>query len=123
MSDPTQEALEHAEHSQHASHAGGFVASVANSMALIAAMLAVVTMLSHRSHNEHIVKQTEAGRLETEANVFHTKASDTWAAFQAKKIRASEAKAYLQLLPLVAREPASEAATKLEKEWTALVER
>src|SRR5581483_807555 len=65
----------------------------------------------------------EAGRLETEANVLHTKASDAWAFFQAKKIRTSETRQLLALVPLVAREPEGEAASQLRKEWTALADR
>lgn len=122
------ESHEHAEHVAHAGHEeshggpgaeGGFQGRVALTMAIVAALLAVVTMLSHRSHNEHIVLQTEATRLETQASILHTRASDTWAFYQAKKTRQNDLRSSLALLPLVAREPASEAVQKQAEDWRA----
>jgi hypothetical protein len=49
-------------------------------MAIVAAVLACVTMLSHREH-------TETLRLQNEATIHHTQASDQWAYYQAKKNR------------------------------------
>jgi hypothetical protein len=60
---------------------------VALTMAIIAAALACVTMLSHGAHNDSLLAQGEANRLQTQSNIFHTKASDQWNYFQAKNIR------------------------------------
>jgi hypothetical protein len=78
----TEEHLEHAEHAQHADHAAHdpFFRRVAMTMAIVAAVLACVTMLSHREH-------TETLRLQNEATINHTRASDQWSYFQSKKNR------------------------------------
>ena len=82
MSHGMEEHLEHAEHAQHAEHTvhDPFFRRVAMTMAIVAAVLACVTMLSHRAH-------TETLRLQNEATINHTQASDQWAYFQAKKNR------------------------------------
>ena len=67
------------EHHEHAAH-NPFDKKVAMTMAVVAATLACVTMLSHRAHNDTL-------RLQTEANIAHTKATDQWNFFQAQKIR------------------------------------
>jgi hypothetical protein len=79
MSHGTEEHLEHAEHAQHPVH-DPFYRQVAMTMAIVAALLACVTMLSHREH-------TETLRLQNEATIHHTQASDQWAYYQAKKER------------------------------------
>jgi hypothetical protein len=79
MSHGTEEHLEHAEHAQHPVH-DPFYRQVAMTMAIVAAVLACVTMLSHREH-------TETLRLQNEATIHHTQASDQWAYYQAKKNR------------------------------------
>src|SRR5438128_12040256 len=79
MSHGTEEHLEHAEHAQHPVH-DPFYRQVAMTMAIVAAVLACVTMLSHREH-------TETLRLQNEATIHHTQASDQWAYYQAKKAR------------------------------------
>jgi hypothetical protein len=76
MTHGTEQHLEHAEHAQHAAH-NPFDRQVAMTVAIIAAALAGVTMLSHRSHNETL-------RLETEAAIYHTRASNEWNYYQAK---------------------------------------
>jgi hypothetical protein len=91
MAHGTEHHLEHAEHAAHGGHGGHgehgehgghdpFNARVAMTMAIVAAVLACVTMLSHRSHNETL-------RLQSEANIHHTQASDQWSYYQAKKNR------------------------------------
>jgi len=78
----------------HHGHGGAdnpFDRKVAMTMAILAAGLAFMTMLSHRTH-------TETLRLETAANIKHTKAADTWAFFQAKNIRKHEYESFLLLL-------------------------
>jgi hypothetical protein len=79
MSHETEEHLEHAEHAQHPVQ-DPFYRRVAMTMAIVAAVLACVTMLSHREH-------TETLRLQNEATILHTQASDQWAYYQAKKNR------------------------------------
>ena len=115
--------MEHAEHIEHAGHAGDFGGIVAVSMSIIAAMLAVVTMLSHRSHNETILLHSDANRLQTQANVMHTQASDTWAFYQAKRIRVSEYKAFLQMLPIFANDPSAPGVEAARKDWQGSIER
>jgi hypothetical protein len=118
------QSLEHAEHIEHAGHHGDFGAVVAMSMAVIAALLAIVTMMSHRSHNETILFHSDANRLQTQANILHTRASDTWGQYQAKKIRTSEYGSNLLMLPLFAKDGAPPAAIEAaRKEWADTVER
>jgi hypothetical protein len=101
MAHGTEQHLEHAEHAQH--HAiDPFDRRVAMSMTIMAAVLAGATMLSHRGHNETL-------RLETEANIHHTKAADIWAFYQATNIRSHEYQTYLLNLHLQGK-------TKLDKE-------
>jgi hypothetical protein len=75
----THEHLEHAEHAQHAAHSG-FDRKVAVTVAIIAAILAGVTMLGHRKHNDTLIHKTIKGQLEV-------KESNTWAQYQAKRLR------------------------------------
>jgi len=53
---------------------------VAMTSPIIAPVLAARAMLSHRGHNETMM-------LQPWANIFHTKASDAWNFYQAKKNR------------------------------------
>jgi ribosomal protein S9 len=98
----TPDHLEHIEHAQHASHAGGFDRRVAVTMAIVAAMLAAVTMLSHRAHNDTL-------RLQTEANILHTRATDEWGYYQAKNIRRQVYQADIDLIGVLAKDPGAEA--------------
>src|SRR4051794_33333539 len=75
----THEHLEHAEHAQHHSHSG-FDRKVAVTMAIIAALLAGLAMLSHRKHNDTLLHSTTKGQLEV-------KESNSWAQYQAKRLR------------------------------------
>ncbi len=115
------EHLEHIEHTQHAAHSA-FDRNVAMTMAIVAAVLACVTMLSHRAHNRTLALKSDAIRhqtqasielsaanaLQTESNVFHTRAADQWAFFQAKNIRQHEYEAYLKLMGALAKDPQGE---------------
>ncbi len=65
-------------------------------MAIIAALLATVTMLSHRAHNSTI-------RLQTEANIFRTQATDDWGYYQAKNIRRHAYESNIELLDMMPR--------------------
>ncbi len=110
------ESLEQAEHEQHGVHSA-FDRRVAMTMAILAAGLACVTMLSHRAHNETL-------RLQSEAGIFQTKASDQWSFYQAKNIRQHEYEAYLALLAAVAKQSGQEdAAHKAEADWSAQIEK
>ena len=82
MGHGTEEHLEQAEHAQHPEHSAQdpFFRRVAMTMAIVAAVLACITMLSHREH-------TETLRLQNEATIHHTQATDQWAYYQAKKVR------------------------------------
>jgi len=91
MSLGTEEHLEHAEHAQHPVH-DPFFRQVAMTMAIVAAVLACVTMLSHREH-------TETLRLQSEASIYQTKASDKWAHYQAKKNREYQYEIAEEMLP------------------------
>jgi len=104
----THDHLEHIEHTEHASHGGGFDRRVAVTMAIIAAVLAAVTMLSHRAHNETLRLQGEANRLQTEADIQHTRAADQWGFYQAKNIRRHEYQALSNLLKVLAPAPGKE---------------
>jgi hypothetical protein len=102
MSHGTEQHLEHAEHAQHAP-LDSFGRQVAVTMAIIAAVLAGVSMLSHRGHNETL-------RLETEASINHTKASDKWGYYQAKNISSRQFQAYLMAALFTADKDGPEAA-------------
>ena len=105
------------EHMEHAS--SGFDRKVAVTMAVVAAILAWVTLLSHRAHNETIILQSEANRAQTQANIFHTQASDQWNYYQAKNIRNYETQAFLQMLPLLPKAPeASKNAAAVSSQWS-----
>jgi Domain of unknown function (DUF4337) len=118
MAEGTEHHLEHAEHAQHAAH-NPFDRKVATSMAIIAAALAGVTLLSHRGHNDVL-------RLQTEANINHTRASDMWGFYQAKNIRSHEFQAYLMMADFLLSAPgddALKARQKAIKHWTNQVEK
>jgi hypothetical protein len=118
MSQGTEAHLEHAEHAQHHAH-DPFDRKVAMTMAIVAAVLACVTLLSHRAHTETLRLQGEATRLRSEANIFHTQATDEWNFFQANNIRNHAYQAYLELLPLLAKAPGTETRQKkLEQDWS-----
>jgi hypothetical protein len=99
--EPTNEHVEQMEHAHHAAHGGAFDRRVATTMAIIAALLASVTMLSHRAHNDTL-------RLQTEANIKHTQASDEWNYYQAKNIRRHAYQTNLAMLEVLPRAPGSD---------------
>lgn len=132
------EHVEHIEHQQHAAHSP-FDRRVAMTMAIVASVLACVTMLSHRAHNatlrlqaEANVLQTEAGILQSEANMYqseantlgteasinHTKASDHWAWYQAKKGRSAQDEANVALARALPVDPEkTKEREKIVKKW------
>src|SRR5262245_25484925 len=110
MSHGPEHHLEEAEHAQNAvPHP--FDRRVAMTMAIVAAALACVTMLGHREHNETL-------RLQTQANIQHTLASNQWAYYQAKNIRQHEYEAFLELVEVIPRDAgATEARDRARREW------
>lgn len=103
--------LEHAEHAQHHAH-DPFDKRVAMTIAIVAAFLALVTTLSHRGH-------TDVLRLQIEANILNTDATDKWAFYQAKNIRQHQYQTFLEFLPVVAKAPGTEPELeRARKNWT-----
>jgi len=95
---------------------------VAMSMAIVAAGLACITMLGHRAHTEALSLQAQANHLRTEANIYHTEASDQWAYYQSKNIRYSEDQFFLGLLSVMPTQPGPEAVrrrSELSAQWRA----
>jgi hypothetical protein len=86
------------EEAEHASHHASdpFDRRVAMSMVVIAALLAAVKVLGHRTH-------TDTLNYQIEANVNHTKESDQWNYFQAKKNRQYLYEAQADLLAYLGR--------------------
>lgn len=110
----THKKLEHIEHDQHAVHLP-FDRRVAMSMAILAAGLACATMLSHRAHNDTL-------RLQLEASVLQTQASDQWSYYQAKNIRDHEYRSALDMLSVFVKEPGQEEAVQeVRGRWSAQV--
>jgi hypothetical protein len=89
---------EEAEHSSHHAFAP-FDKRVAMSMVVIAALLAAVKVLGHRTH-------TDTLNYQIESNVNHTKESDQWNYFQAKKNRQYLYEAQADLLAYLGRKSA-----------------
>src|SRR6266568_3280767 len=119
MGHGTEEHLEQAEHAQHANHSAQdpFFRRVAMTMAIVAAVLACVTMLSHREH-------TETLRLQNEATIHHTQASDQWAYYQAKKNREYYYDVSAEILKAIAeKSDNSKALLSKAEEWTRKVQR
>lgn len=96
---------------------------VAMTMVIIAAVLAVITLLSHRADTEAMSLQVQAAGLRTEANIYHTRASDQWAYYQAKNIRSTEYQGFLGMLDALAKDPTTGDHKRLElqEQWGAEV--
>jgi hypothetical protein len=94
-------------------------------MAIIAALLALITMLSHRAHTETLSLQEEANSLRTQANIYHTRASDQWAFYQAKNIRSVEYQGFLGLLKVLPRPLGGDnrKSAELAQEWSTKVQK
>ena len=71
---------------------------VAMTMVIIAALLALITLESHRTDTEVLNLQLQAANLRTQANIYHTRASDEWAYYQAKNVKSTEYQGFLALL-------------------------
>src|SRR4051794_17048457 len=109
--DQTHENVEQIEHAHHAAHGGAFDRRVATTMAIIAALMASVTMLGHRAHNDTL-------RLQTEANIKHTQASDEWGYYQAKNIRRHAYQSSLAMMEVLPRAAGTDDKYKaMRDEW------
>jgi hypothetical protein len=78
-SEELQELQEHAEHAKH----DPTLAPVSLTMAILAVLVAVVSLLGHRAHTEEVLLQARA--------------SNQWAYYQAKNIRAHDDKLFAAL--------------------------
>ena len=96
---------------------------VAMTMVIIAAVLAVITLLSHRIDGEVLSLQVQAANLRTEANIYHTRASDQWAYYQAKNIKSTEYQGFLAMLEALSKAPltGNPKTVELEEDWGAKV--
>jgi hypothetical protein len=109
--EPTHEHLEQIEHQQHAAHGPILDRRIAATMAIIAALLAAVTLLSHRAHNETL-------RLQTQADILHTRATDEWGYYQAKNIRRHAYQSNAAILELLPHSPGTdERYSAIRAEW------
>jgi len=90
-------------------HGGGaLLKSIALSTALFAALAAIAAMKAGATVNEALVLKTEATRLQAEA-------SDQWAYYQAKGIKAATAEASRTSWLAIAKEPPPEYAEKQKR--------
>jgi hypothetical protein len=96
---------------------------VAMTMVIIAAVLAIITLLSHRADSEALSLQVQAASLRTEANIYHTRASDEWAYYQAKNIRSTEYQGFLGMLDALSKDPmiGQRRSMELQEQWGAEV--
>jgi len=90
-------------------HEGGaFLKRIALTTALLAALAAIASLRAGATVNEALVLKTEAGRLQAEA-------SDQWAYYQAKGVKAAVQEASRTPWLAIAKEPPPEYAEKQKK--------
>jgi len=97
----SEELHELQEHAEHAAH-NPSLAPVSLTMAILAVLVAVVSLLGHRAHTEEVLLQA--------------KASDQWAYYQAKNIRAHNDKLFAALTA-VANSSNAEALAKVRQDF------
>ncbi|HXW13966.1 MAG TPA: DUF4337 domain-containing protein [Terriglobia bacterium] len=102
--DEIHEMQEHAEHSAH----DASLLPVTFTMAVLAVVLAATTLLGHRAHTEEILLQS--------------KATDQWAYYQAKNIRAHGYELFLDFLSVSAVKDAA-LAEKVKEKYSQEVDR
>ena len=95
------ERLTEAIHEEVEREGGGFLRSIALSTALFAALAAIAALRAGATVNEALVLKTEATRLQAEA-------SDQWAYYQAKGIKAAVAEASRTAWLAIAKDAPSE---------------
>src|SRR5215831_10147910 len=99
----------HEEIKEELEHEGGaFLKAIALTTALFAALAAIAALRAGATVNEALVLKTEATRLQAEA-------SDRWAYYQAKGIKAATAEAARTSWLAIAKEPPSEYAEKQKR--------
>jgi len=98
-------------HEQLEEHGGAFLKRIALTTALFAALAAIAALRAGATVNEALVLKTEAARLQSEA-------SDQWAYYQAKGIKAAVAGASRNAYLAIAKEPPPEFGEK-EKRYVA----
>ena len=124
MDTDSEEVLKRVEEAQ--GELTAFDRCVAMTMAILAAVLAFVTMLSHRVGTEGIAAQVEASRLRTDANIYHTQATDQWGYYQAKNVRSTEYQGFLELLSVLPKATGSNGDDKnseLAQRWSAQIQK
>jgi len=99
------EKLHEAIHEEVEHEGGAFLKRIALTTALFAAIAAIAALKAGQTVNEALVLKTEATRLQAEA-------SDQWAYYQAKGIKASTAEASRTSWLAIAKEPPAEYAEK-----------
>ena len=105
------ERLTEAIHEEVEKEGGGFLRAIALSTALFAALAAIAALRAGATVNEALVLKTEATRLQAEA-------SDQWAYYQAKGIKAAVAEASRTSWLAIAKEAPAEYAAN-EKRYKA----
>ena len=98
-------------HEQLEEHGGAFLKRIALTTALFAALAAIAALRAGATVNHALVLKTEAARLQAEA-------SDQWAYYQAKGIKAAVAEAARNAYLAIAKEPPPEFGEK-EKRYVA----
>jgi hypothetical protein len=96
---PLEQVQEHIEHHAHAE--GGFISAVALSTAILAAFAALVSLLAGDHANEAMISQM--------------KASDQWAFFQSKSIKAALLTSKTELLAAQGQKASEKDQAKIEK--------
>ncbi|HEY6051352.1 MAG TPA: DUF4337 domain-containing protein [Thermoanaerobaculia bacterium] len=102
------ERLTEAIHEEVEKEGGGFLRAIALSTALFAALAAIAALKAGATVNEALVLKTEATRLQAEA-------SDQWAYYQAKGIKAATAEASSTSWLAIGKEPPAEYAEKQKR--------
>jgi len=105
------ESLHETIHEQLEEHGGTFLKRIALTTALFAAFAAVAALRAGATVNHALVLKTEAARLQAEA-------SDQWAYYQAKGIKAAVAEAARSAYLAIAKDPPADFARK-EKRYAA----
>ena len=105
------ESLHETIHEQLEEHGGTFLKRIALTTALFAAFAAIAALRAGATVNHALVLKTEAARLQAEA-------SDQWAYYQAKGIKAAVAEAARSAYLAIAKDPPADFAGK-EKRYAA----
>jgi len=87
---------------------GGFLKRIALTTAILAALAAIAALQAGATVNEALVLKTEAGRLQAEA-------SDQWAYYQAKGVKAAVQEASRTSWLAIGKEPPADYAEKQKK--------